>query len=309
MREFSETELLLELEPVVAGELDRHHAVAKEWFPHEYVPWSEGRTSTASSAARPGPSDSKISPRGPDRAARQPADRGQPPELPPRDRHDLGPRRRLGHWVHRWTAEEGRHGVAIRDYLTVTRAVDPVALERARMEHMGEGFTNYDDGVLASLAYVSFQELATRVSHRNTGKASGDPNCEQTARPHRRRREPAHDLLPQPAQRGLRARPRPDHAGDHRGGHGLPDARHHDRRLPRKSVAIANAGIYDLRLHHDDVLMPVLRKWGVFEMKDLDAEGEKARHELAEFLGRIEIAAARFVERREARRARQAAGA
>ena len=38
------TQLLLELEPVVAGELDRHEKVAKEWFPHEYIPWSEGRT-------------------------------------------------------------------------------------------------------------------------------------------------------------------------------------------------------------------------------------------------------------------------
>src|SRR5688572_29463621 len=40
--ELSQTELLHELEPVVAVELDRHMKVAKEWFPHEYVPWSEG---------------------------------------------------------------------------------------------------------------------------------------------------------------------------------------------------------------------------------------------------------------------------
>ncbi len=36
-------ELLMELEPVVATELDRHLSTAKEWFPHDYVPWSEGR--------------------------------------------------------------------------------------------------------------------------------------------------------------------------------------------------------------------------------------------------------------------------
>ena len=45
-----------------------------------------------------------------------------------------------GTWVGRWTAEENRHGIAIRDYLVVTRAVDPVALEQARMEHMTNGF-------------------------------------------------------------------------------------------------------------------------------------------------------------------------
>jgi hypothetical protein len=34
-----------------------------------------------------------------------------------------------------------------------------------------------------------------------------------------------------------------------------------------KSVAIANAGIYDLRLHHDEVLTPILRQWRVFELE------------------------------------------
>ena len=82
--------------------------------------------------------------------------------------------------MHRWTAEEGRHGIAIRDYLTVTRAVDPVALERARMAHMDAGLRQRPRRrVLHSLAYVSFQELATRISHRNTGRATGDPVCEQ----------------------------------------------------------------------------------------------------------------------------------
>ena len=44
-----------------------------------------------------------------------------------------------GHWVNRWTAEENRHGIVMRDYLVVTRAVDPVELERLRVEHMTGG--------------------------------------------------------------------------------------------------------------------------------------------------------------------------
>ena len=39
----SQTQLLLELEPVVEANLNRHLSMAKEWFPHEYVPWSQGR--------------------------------------------------------------------------------------------------------------------------------------------------------------------------------------------------------------------------------------------------------------------------
>ena len=116
--------------------------------------------------------------------------------------------------MHRWTAEEGRHGIAIRDYLLATRAVDPVALERARMAHMGAGFEsdNHND-LLRSLAYVSFQELATRIAHRNTGKLTGDPICEQLLARIAARREPAHALLPQPARGDARARARTRRCG------------------------------------------------------------------------------------------------
>ena len=42
-REYTQHQLLEELEPAVAKELDRHLAIAKDWMPHEYVPWTEGR--------------------------------------------------------------------------------------------------------------------------------------------------------------------------------------------------------------------------------------------------------------------------
>jgi len=35
-----------------------------------------------------------------------------------------------GTWVHRWTAEENRHGIVMRDYLSPPAAVDPDELER-----------------------------------------------------------------------------------------------------------------------------------------------------------------------------------
>src|SRR6476620_10205197 len=84
-----------------------------------------------------------------------------------------------GTWVGRWTAEEGRHGIALRDYLVVTRGVDPVELEGMRMAHMCAGYDSGEKSVLQAIAYVSFQELATRVSHRNTGAATGCPIAEQ----------------------------------------------------------------------------------------------------------------------------------
>ncbi|MDP9860982.1 MULTISPECIES: acyl-ACP desaturase [Streptosporangium] len=310
MREFSQTELLLELEPVVAGELDRHHKVAKEWFPHEYVPWSEGRDYDGVFGGDAWvETDSKL----PEEARVSLIVNLLTEDNLPSYHYEIatafGRDAAWGTWVHRWTAEEGRHGTAIRDYLTVTRAVDPVALERARMNHMGEGFTNSYEGVLHSLAYVSFQELATRISHRNTGKASQDPNCERLLARiaadenlhmlfYRNLLDAAFQLTPSQTMRAVT-----DVVTTFQmPGTGIEG-------FTRKAMTIANAGIYDLRLHLDDVLMPVLRQWAVFDMKDLDPEGEKAREELAEFLARLEVSASRFVERREARRARQAAGA
>jgi acyl-[acyl-carrier-protein] desaturase len=35
--------LLAELEPTVTENLNRHLATAKEWMPHELVPWGQGR--------------------------------------------------------------------------------------------------------------------------------------------------------------------------------------------------------------------------------------------------------------------------
>lgn len=310
MREFSQTELLLELEPVVAGELDRHHKVAKEWFPHEYVPWSEGRDYDGLFGGDAWvETDSKL----PEEARVSLIVNLLTEDNLPSYHYEIatafGRDAAWGTWVHRWTAEEGRHGTAIRDYLTVTRAVDPVALERARMSHMEEGFSNAYEGVLHSLAYVSFQELATRISHRNTGRASQDPNCERLLARiaadenlhmlfYRNLLDAAFQLTPSQTMRAVT-----DVVTTFQmPGTGIEG-------FTRKAMTIANAGIYDLRLHIDDVLMPVLRQWAVFDMKDLDAEGEKAREELAEFLARLEVSASRFVERREARRARQAATA
>lgn len=93
----------------------------------------------------------------------------------------------MGQWVNRWTAEENRHGIALRDYLVVTRSVDPVELEKLRLEVVNRGFSPgqnhqghyFAESLTDSVLYVSFQELATRISHRNTGKACNDPVADQ----------------------------------------------------------------------------------------------------------------------------------
>jgi acyl-[acyl-carrier-protein] desaturase len=188
----------------------------------------------------------------------------------------------------------------------VTRAVDPVALEQARMFHMQEGFQAIHPGMLAGLSYVSFQELATRVSHRNTGVATGDPIGESLLQRialdenlhmifYRNLLDAALELQPDATMVAILSSVR-DFAMP---GHGIEG-------FQRKAVEIAVAGIYDLKQHRDEVIMPVLRKWKIFERNDFGAVGNAARDELAQILADMDVSVNRFEERREALRARLA---
>jgi acyl-[acyl-carrier-protein] desaturase len=82
---------------------------------------------------------------------------------------------------------------------------------------------------------------------------------------------------------------------------------HRIRGFQRKSVMIALAGIYDLRIHHDEVIMPLLRHWNFFDLEGLDDDAEKARTEVAEFLTGLDAAANAFTASRAEREAKLAA--
>ena len=209
----------------------------------------------------------------------------------------------------RWTAEENRHGVALRDYLVVTRGVDPVALERARMDYMTLGYDSGDKTPLEAVAYVSFQELATRVSHRNTGRATGDPIADQLLARlatdenlhmifYRNLLSKAFELAPDQTMCAVRDVV----VGFRMPGHGMPG-------FERAAAQIAIGGIYNLRIHHDDVLQPVLRFLKVLQISGLGPEGLKAQEELGLYMGGLDDQATKFDERREALLARRRARA
>ena len=304
----TQTELLRELDQVVVGELNRHEKVAAEWFPHDYVPWSDGRNFDGLMGGDEwSENDSEIS----DVARSALIVNLLTEDNLPSYHHEIalifGRDDAWGEWVHRWTAEEGRHAIAMRDYMLVKRLVDPVALERFRMKHMSQGYESAHSGELMnSLAYVSFQELATRVSHRNTGKFTKDPMCESLLT-----RVAADENLHMIFYRNLlnaALKISPDQAmiaildvvkNFEMPGANLPGFR-------RKAVEMAVEGIYDLRQHKDDVVAPVLRFWKVFEVEGLSAEGEAARTELAEFMDSLEKQALRFEDKREVLKARMA---
>ena len=82
-------------------------------------------------------------------------------------------------------------------------------------------------------------------------------------------------------------------AGFQMPGFGIPDFNQHAAR-------IARAGIYDLAVHHEQILVPVvLRQWNVEHVTGLSAEGEQARERLMKRLAKSERVARRVAERRE----------
>jgi acyl-[acyl-carrier-protein] desaturase len=200
-------------------------------------------------------------------------------------------------WVGRWTAEEGRHAIVLRDYLTVTRNIDPILLERGRMTQLQQGYDHASPTTLRGLAYVAFQELATRIAHRNTGRYSDDPVADKIMV-----RIAADENLHMVFYRdilGAALKLQPSAAvraivdevlAFEMPGAGIPG-------FIRKAAAIAKAGIYDLRVHHDEVLMPIIRHWRIFELEGLDAAAEEARRRLAEHLASLDAAATRFEEK------------
>jgi acyl-[acyl-carrier-protein] desaturase len=304
----SDQRLLVDLEPVVERELNRHLTTAREWFPHEYVPWSQGEDFSGPLDGREWtPEETRFSDAARTSLIVNLLTEDNLPSYHYEIATILGRDGAWGTWVGRWTAEEGRHATAIRDYLLVTRSIDPIEMERARMMHMTEGFRAIHPGVLAGLSYVSFQELATRVSHRNTGAATGDPIAEQLfARIaldenlhmvfYRNVIDAAFDLAPDQTMQAVLNSVR-DFAMP---GHGIEG-------FGRKAVQIAVAGIYDLRQHREEVVMPVLRKWRVFEREDFGPAGEQAREELAALMTDMDTQASRFEDKRDALAARLAA--
>jgi acyl-[acyl-carrier-protein] desaturase len=309
MAELSQLQLLTELEPAVAKELDRHLASAKEWMPHEFIPWSAGKDFDGPLGGEGwDPEQSRMTPTARTALVVNLLTEDNLPSYHREIYSSFGPDGAWGTWIGRWTAEEGRHGIALRDYLLTTRSVDPVALERERMTHMTNGFSSaHEVDMLHTVAYVSFQELATRISHRNTGRYTADPLCDQLLARiaadenlhmvfYRNLLKAALDLAPNQTITAI---------WDVVEGFQMPGAGIDG--FTRRSLTIAMAGIYDLRIHHDEVLSPVLKFWRIFDVEGLTGEAEAAREKLAAFLQTLDAKASRFEETRAAKQARQAA--
>ncbi|WP_280339423.1 acyl-ACP desaturase [Nocardia neocaledoniensis] len=317
-RDLTQREILTELEPVAERCLNSHLGMSKDWQPHDYIPWERGRNFAMLGGIDWDAEQSTLSEVAKAAMITNLLTEDNLPSYHREISRNFSRDGAWGTWVGRWTAEEMRHSTVIRDYLVVTRGVDPVRLEAARMQHMTNGFaagTGAGDsdtgaGLLYSVAYVSFQELATRVTHRNTGKVCADDIADRMLQRiaadenlhmifYRSVCAAALDLVPDQAIEAIDTIV----CNFQMPGAGMPDFRRH-------GVLMAKHGVYDLRQHLEEVLNPVLRQWNIFERADFTARGERAREHLAGFLDDLAtVKIPRFEEQRDRALARDRARA
>ncbi len=276
-----EIDIFTELTPKVGELIDRHLTMSKEWFPHEMVPWSRGRD------FEPGwefdPTEHKIS-----EGTRSAlfvnllTEDNLPYYVVAFEHYFGGVDGPWGEWGRRWTAEENRHSIVIRDWLTVSRYMDPVRLERARMAHASAGWhgaSRTDVTPWEAVVYVALQELSTRIAHRNTGNNLDDPVgraiMKQVAADenlhflfYRDLATAAFELDPSKMVQAVARMTDFEMPGT-----GIPDFNKHSR-------AIAAAGIFDLKIFHDNVLAPlVYSHWKVDKLEGLTPEADQIREQ------------------------------
>jgi acyl-[acyl-carrier-protein] desaturase len=159
--------LILELEPVVQQELRRHIDTEDLWYAHDYVPFDQGENFAFLGGRDWDPSQVTL-----------PKAVTDALEILLITKDNLAAYHRefvfsfileekWGRWIGRWTAEEHLHAVALRNYLVVTREIDPAANEDVRVQHVMKGYRADTYTQIERLVFMAFFEREHAVFCRN----------------------------------------------------------------------------------------------------------------------------------------------
>ena len=159
--------LTVELEPVVEQNLTRHLESEDIWFAHDYVPFEQGENFAFLGGQDWDPSQVTL-----------PKHITDALEILLIEKDNLAGYHRefvfsfiledkWGRWLGRWTAEEHLHAIALRNYLVVTREIDPTANEDVRVEHVMKGYRADTYSQIERLAFMAFYERSYAVYSRN----------------------------------------------------------------------------------------------------------------------------------------------
>lgn len=294
-----DSRILSELAPIVERELNRHISLSKPWSPHEYIPWSDGENYSLLGGRDWEKSDEKLDDMVRASLMIQLASEDNLPFYMYEFGKILGGQDSWLEWLYRWTAEESRHGASIRDYLITTRSINPNELENIRMLHMPQGFIMPIAKPIHVMANTAIQELVVRQSYNNTGNKSGDQVLIKLLNRigldenlhmifYRNIVLESLNLCPDLAMKSIS-----DTIINY-----LPPA----YKMPGHDFLVAKvamAGIYDLKIHYEKTLIPLLRYWNIFNRNDFGPEGEMERDRLHNFLLDLQIKSNKYFEKRK----------
>jgi acyl-[acyl-carrier-protein] desaturase len=292
----SRADLLTEIAPEVERLYNRHLEAPRLWLPHEQIDWGQGENF----ADHPWSEENYPLAAGVrssiyvnlltednlpyyTNTLLNHAPKGHP----------------IGDWNHQWTMEENRHAMVMRDWVHISRCIDPVMLEEGRRVQMGKGIVPEPETFADLICYVSFQEKATQIAHRNTGAhlpkhdkvgrnllalVAGDETKHYLFYRDLALAgfaiDPSAMMIAAAKQASNFAMP----------GTGIPN-------FTRHAVRIAREGIYGLSQYLKDVLEPVLGLWDVDHLAGLSPEAERARMDLETAVAKLGEAVERMAQR------------
>ena len=292
----SKTDLLLEIAPDVERLYNRHLEAPRLWYPHEQINWGQGQNFGEH----------------PWHENDYPLSAGVRSSiyvnLLTEDNLPYYTNTLLGHapkghpireWNKQWTMDENRHAMVMRDWVHITRCIDPTLLEDGRRVQMKKGEVPQPESFADLITYVAFQERATQIAHRNTGAhlpkddkmgrnvlalVAGDETKHYLFYRDLAMAafaiDPSAMMISAAKQAQAFAMP----------GTGIPS-------FTRHAVRIAREGIYGLSQFLKDVLDPVLNLWDVDHIAGLTMEAEKARAELAEMIKQLSATVERMAQK------------
>ncbi len=294
--EVADRDILFDVREDVERLFNRHMEAPRLWYPHEQIAWDEGE-------------DFQSTPWSPDQYPTSEGVRSSIyVNLLTEDNLPYYTTTILGHspkdhpireWTYQWTAEENRHSTVIRDWVHVSRCIDPTVLEDGRRIQMTSGEFPEPETFSDLISYVAFQERATQIAHRNTasrlpkedrvgrnvlGLVAGD----ETKHYMFYRDLVAASLLVDPStivqslERQVARFAMP--------GTGIP-------RFSRHAVRIAREGIYGLQQFLGDVVEPMVDSWRIAALEGLSAEAEVARDRLFATIETLRASVERMADR------------
>jgi len=275
----SRVDLLSELAPDVERLYNRHLESPRDWYPHEQIDWGQGE----SFESRPwSPEDYPIGEGVRSSIYVNLLTEDNLPYYTDTILSHAPDHHPIRDWSYQWTMEENRHSMIMRDWVHVSRCINPTLLEDGRRVQMTRAEVPRMPDFAEMIAYVSFQERATQIAHRNTGaKLPKEDKMGRNVLGLIAGDETKHYLfyrdltlaafaidpsamtIAVAKQVSTFAMP----------GTGIPA-------FTRHAVRIAREGIYGLAQYVKDVLTPVLSLWDVDHLSGLSKEAEGARLDL-----------------------------